>query len=397
MMHHGDKEIEMESLMLGTIGAGAASQSTSKNLVSRTRTSHGKNNSNTARTSFKHIRIFIALAGTIATILFFYDRYGREVNILNVVHSTISSSHKSGASSLPHLSCPSSEVVGSAKNDNYSSGEQTVSEFYEKGQTAAMKKTTSLTLEDIEELKFKNYDGWSRDFYKFKDSKIDWKTRMFSSLESGDTIFESACGRGFNLLMTVEILKEELGIENISVYGIDYVESSVLLANEILSTALKAIGSQLGSPICRGDATNLFFVPDESFDLVFTGYIDPIVDPLDIKSELGRQFEYEDICDMTDPKDWAYATLAKLDQKAQEDWYAAWVNELVRIAKKGSPVVIEEISYELCDSQDWGGVSEIWWTEAIETYNWAIDKDSIHIEPTKSTDERYNLFMRKNR
>lgn len=197
---------------------------------------------------------------------------------------------------------------------------------------------------------------------------------MFSSFESGDTIFESACGRGFNLLMTVEIFKKELGIENISVYGIDYVESSVLLANEILSTALKPIGSQLGSPICRGDATNLFFIPDGSFDLVFTGYIDPIVDPLNIKSELGRQFKNEDICDMTDPKNWAYATLAKLDQKAQEDWYTAWVTELVRIAKKGSPVVIEEVSHELCDSPlDWGGVSEIWWAEATEKYNWDID------------------------
>lgn len=317
---------------------------------------------------------------------------------MKVVHSTISSSsHKIGASSLPQLSCPSSEVVGSAKNDNYISGES-VSEFYEGGQTTVMK--PSLTLKDIEKLKAEKYDGWNHDFYEVKDTKIDWVKRMFSSLESGDTIFESACGRGFNLLMTVEILKEELGIENISVYGIDYVESSVLLANEILSTALKPIGSQLGSQICRGDATNLFFVPDESFDLVFTGYIDPIVDPLEIKSELGRGLEYEDICNMTDPKDWPYAMLAKLDQKAQEDWYAAWVTELVRIAKKGSPIVIEEVSHEMCDSPgDWGGVSETWWAEAIEKYDWDIDIDSIYIEQnpkSKTSDNRYNLFMKKN-
>lgn len=69
------------------------------------------------------------------------------MNILNVVHSTISSSlQKIGASSLPQLSCPSCEVVESAKNDNYISGES-VSEFYEGGQTAVMK--PSLTLEAI--------------------------------------------------------------------------------------------------------------------------------------------------------------------------------------------------------------------------------------------------------
>jgi len=52
----------------------------------------------------------------------------------------------------------------------------------------------------------------------------------------------------------------------------------------------------------------LFFVSDESFDLVFTGYIDPIVDSLDIKSELGREFEYKDICEKTNSKDWAGPT-----------------------------------------------------------------------------------------
>lgn len=41
MMHHGDEEMEMESLMSGTIGAGATPESAASNLASR-RTTHGK-------------------------------------------------------------------------------------------------------------------------------------------------------------------------------------------------------------------------------------------------------------------------------------------------------------------------------------------------------------------
>jgi len=58
--------------------------------------------------------------------------------------------------------------------------------------------------------------------------------------------------------------------------------------------------------------------------------------------------------------------MAKLDQNAQKDWYYAGG---LLIAKKGSPIVIEEVSYELSDSLgDWGGVSEIWWAEATDRF-----------------------------
>ena len=53
---------------------------------------------------------------------------------------------------------------------------------------------------------------------------------MFKSRRSGVSIFEVACVRGFNLLLTAEVLKEDLGIDNLNIYGIEYVQSSVDIA-----------------------------------------------------------------------------------------------------------------------------------------------------------------------
>jgi hypothetical protein len=55
---------------------------------------------------------------------------------------------------------------------------------------------------------------------------------------------------------------------------------------------------------------------------------------------------------------------------------------LVRVAKKGRPVIVEEVSLPLCDGSpnDWGGVSKDWWAGAVSTYGWDVDVDSIIIE-----------------
>ena len=60
-------------------------------------------------------------------------------------------------------------------------------------------------------------------------------------------------------------------------------------------------------------------VEDESFDLVYTGYIEPNTDPLDLKAEFGREHEADDICGKRGKGGWAKTKLAKLGQKAQED------------------------------------------------------------------------------
>ena len=304
---------------------------------------------------------------------------------------------------LPHLTCPKENEIEMSLNDIKN---DSITDFYENEHENAVlgnQTSSSLTLKDIDKLKQHNYDGWTRTFNVMKEERRSWKERMFKSLRSGDSICEVACGRGFNLLLTAEVLKEDLGIDNLNIYGIEYVLSSVDIANQVLEMALAPIGSRLGT-ICRGDATNLFFVEDESFDLVYTGYIDPITDPLDLKAELGREHEADDICGKRGKGGWAKTKLAKLDQKAQEDWYAAWVVELVRVAKKGRPIIVEQVSLSLCDGapNDWGGVSKDWWAGAVSTYGWDVDVDSIIIENSRhSTNKetylgRYNVFMRKN-
>ena len=75
-----------------------------------------------------------------------------------------------------------------------------------------------------------------------------------------------------NLLMTIEILNESQNITNLQAYGVEYIPSSTTSANHILERLLPDVGnSTLGSPICRGDATNLDFVPSNSFDIAYTG------------------------------------------------------------------------------------------------------------------------------
>ena len=292
---------------------------------------------------------------------------------------------------LPHLICPVETDIAPSLNEV---DDESISEFYEnKNIGINNKKLASLTLEDVEKLKNKAYDGWERSYPVVKGEKRDWKKRMFKSLKPGDTIFESACGRGFNLLMTAEVLKEEYGIDGLNMYGIEYVQSSADVANHVLDLTLPPLGSSLGV-VCRADATNLSFIEDESFDLAFTGYIDPLFDALDLASELGHDLETEDICGKSL---WAKKKLQKLDQKAQEDWYSAWVVELIRIAKKGSPVIVEEVSLPMCDEPgDWGGVSRDWWGKAVATYGWDVDVDSIVFGDGKGGSAgRYNVFMRK--
>ena len=128
-------------------------------------------------------------------------------------------------------------------------------------------------------------------------------------------------------------------------------------------------------------------------------------------------------------------TLREIAQRRQEDFYAAWVGEMIRVAKPGAPIVVEHVSQPKCDDrEDWGrfddggfcnaqdtillcssvflvvtkaltclslvasgGVSKSWWTSvAIERYNWPIDPTSIFMEDDHIyTFKRYHVFMRK--
>lgn len=255
---------------------------------------------------------------------------------------------------------------------------------------------------DLEELKLAiGSDGWTKSYYQRKEDFYEWKKEYFASLKNGDKIYESACGRGLNLLMTLEILEETKNLKNVAVYGNDYLEHSVKMANRVLTRGLEN-GNKLES-VCQGDSSNLENVPSDFFDLAYTGYIDPIWDPLNITSGLGHEPSPNEICHTDkNPLHWAAKRLGELQQEATEDWFAKWVSELVRIAKPGKPIIVENVALPICGGApgDWGGVSREWWKSAVVKYKWDVDIESIVTKSIKKNgkifDTRYNVFMRKN-
>jgi len=271
-----------------------------------------------------------------------------------------------------------------AVNENEATG--LIADFYNKTNGERNSKANRT----VEELTNTKYDGWGKTFKENKKLFNDWKAEQFSTLQSGDVIYESACGEGFNLAMTLQIMKDAGKIENVSVYGNDYIERSVEVGHYVLEKIAPS-GTKIGS-LCQGDSSNLHFVPSDSFDLAYTGYIEPIT--------FNTDEETNDLCKAKNENgDWAKAKLVDLDQTAQEEWYAKWVSELVRIVKPGKPVIIENVSLPLCDNlNDWGGVSKKWWKLAVSKYNWDIDVDSIITKDRRPGigDTRYHVSMRKN-
>jgi hypothetical protein len=87
--------------------------------------------------------------------------------------------------------------------------------------------------------------------------------------------------------MTVEIVREEYNTTNLVVYGTDHHDvgvtttESVDVPRMILREGLKRINSTVGV-VCSSDSTNLTYIPSKSFDLVYSGYVSPMPDPLDI-------------------------------------------------------------------------------------------------------------------
>ena len=257
-----------------------------------------------------------------------------------------------------------------------------------------------LNVKDDEAFRETVPDGWATTYSKLKDAKVDWTLQSFlPSLRPGDSIYESACGVGFNLLMTLEILAERANLTGLRAYGSDYVPQSVAEARATLERHAPN-GTAVGN-VCRGDSTNLSFVPSDSFDLAFTGYIDPLMDPLGlIPDDNDEEACWDQSIDFCASKDPGGIVMAKREQEAQEEWFALWVSELIRIVKPGGVVIIEEVAKPICDIlADWGGVSKDWWKESVPKYSWNVVVDSIYMSPSrqsrKSKSGRYNVAMTK--
>lgn len=241
---------------------------------------------------------------------------------------------------------------------------------------------------DVEHFRSTVFRNYNKTYDDVKDDLRGWKvSRFVPHLKNGDSIFESECGNGLNLLLTLEILRDE-NLRDLHVYGSDRHSNA---ANVVLDEILT---KDTGHPGKRGvicQATDLGFVPSNSFDLTFSGFMEPLPDPWD-NGDLERRRE---IC-RTKEIDWKAATLWKLAMEQQETWYAEWVTGLVRIAKPGAPVIVEMVS-EVCDESlvdPWGlGVRYDFWKEHAE--DWDVEDVQFELNNVFPQRHRYNVFMKK--
>lgn len=129
-------------------------------------------------------------------------------------------------------------------------------------------------------------------------------------------------------------------------------------------------------------------------------FVSPLLDPLHFElEEIENIKRYNSLCEADPDILWAEASLSRIAQERQNDWFGEWVAEMARIAKPGVPVIVEQVSAQYCEAAyDWGGVSRQWWqdTAANNTYGWNVDPESIVIEDDTIFRGRYHVFMMKN-
>ena len=121
------------------------------------------------------------------------------------------------------------------------------------------------------------------------------------------------------------------------------------------------------------------------------------MNPLNFSGNESEQFKaYKVIC-RANTSDWKSQTLKQILQEREEAWFANWVQQMIRIAKPGAPVIFENVMPPLCDYlYDWGGVSKDWWKKSIKTYGWDLDPESLEFGENLVWSQRYNVFIRKN-
>ena len=310
------------------------------------------------------------------------------------------------------FSCPSLDYAVNTQGENFE-------EYY----TSVTREITDNKTEFLSTFRTAEFDGWGKSYTKIKKGSKPFKEKYYPKyLKEGSHLYESACGIGLNLYMTLEIVRPITGI---TVYGNEYVPESAEKARRVvLADGVIPAGNRQGT-ICAGDSTNLTHVPSGAFDLVYTGYLTPNMDTLGLHPE-DPEFDdwgaYDDLCDAyrryqnnigsgndnnskTRKKDrlrkndWMGNYLWNVMVERQRDWYGRWVSEMARIAKPGVPVIVEQVSIPYCLNQyDWGGVVKEWWHEAAEknTYGWNVDPDSIEMMDDTIHEHRYHVFMLKN-
>lgn len=126
--------------------------------------------------------------------------------------------------------------------------------------------------EFLQTFREKKIEDWGKTYNQLKEGMHHFKSTYYPPyLQDGATIYESSCGIGLNLYMTLEILKESHGIENLFVYGNELLSVSANKANAVFDHIPPARSHK--GVICTADSSHLGFVPSNAFDLVYTGYI----------------------------------------------------------------------------------------------------------------------------
>jgi len=156
-----------------------------------------------------------------------------------------------------------------------------------------------------------------------------------------------------------------------------------------------------GESCCASSTRKLSNHAESSSDPLFFSFLVPRNSPLWDPFEFGGDFyeNYErmyQLCDIAEKStDWKDHQIIKAMQILQEDWVDLWVSEMIRIAKPGATILVEEMSPPLCDARnDWGGVEKAFFTErGVPKYKWDIDPESIQFV---SWHGRYHVFMTKN-
>ena len=267
------------------------------------------------------------------------------------------------------------------------------------------------------------FDDWGVTYRDFAHGRTAWKSTMYTPyLQSGNVIYESASGIGMNLLVTLEILQQH-NITNISYFGNEYLQPSVALANRFLPR----IAPQPQPPICHCDSTNLSHIPNNTFDLVFTGYISTLRDPLGWYSDIVTLLQskhnkhntnnvsstvppphptpheieqaldarYMTLCKSTD---WKSRTLLQVAQERQNNYHAQWILEMIRIVKDGQPIIVESITgWECQQNPNVFGLLPSWWSTAIGQYEWPVDPTSLTVQNDTVIPNRYHVFLKKKR
>ena len=121
-------------------------------------------------------------------------------------------------------------------------------------------------------------------------------------------------------------------------------------------------------------------------------------DPLNFGQEFYKNYKLMKRMCNEQEDDWQSQKLVEVMQEKQDAWFATWAGEMIRIAKPGSSVIVEEISLPLCEAPTgWGGVPKDFWEQAISKYKWDVDPSSIAFGSRKEGSERrYHVFMQKN-